>query len=626
VRRRLALGILVVWLALAAPVAGQFDGPQLTPAGEPPVEGQFEEGVAELGVTIRNDSGAEGTLTPRLILDDGTTVEVEPAGVESDGTTYTLSVVSENLDVQPRGVVRLRLELRADPVPEEAVTGTLVVDPPGRRVAALAVPFSIAPPAAVPSRFAKAAVEPAKATMVVRRWLPSWVHAGDADETLNGSADASVTGVAAADEASDAVSRSVAIAGDTGGRGTLDVELPELAATATSTTLSVEPVEIDRRGAYEATIPLDPEQDESPALELKVTVGDHWMWPLLALLAGAGVGYRVVGMRERTRPKRVLQLALTQAQHRHVANAAAVDAKQLVKPYTLGAMFPSGKWDWSVTPRTEAVDLFCRIDEAPTQEQLDVLADEVTDLEKRASAWPSVCAKAHALKEATAKLGDRPHAANMRDASTALFEKPAVPGDEAAVKAYMKSLDEQVAAIREWLAADALFEEAKRLFTELSYPPRRHDPARWRPDLAAATSLDDLERCRVVRELCRDVHVLRTLVIQRDPDARKEMLGEVAPGAEAAEVPKPSVSIKAPPPALEGPALTRYLKATIAAADRWALAITFTVAALAYLLTVYSDTYGSVVQYLTAFAAGAGATFAASWKLLPWYTTFKRPK
>jgi hypothetical protein len=355
-----------------------------------------------------------------------------------------------------------------------------------------------------------------------------------------------------------------------------------------------------------------------------VIAGDHWIWALIALLLGAGLAYCLVELREMVRPKRVLQLALTRAQARHAANVAAVDGRGLGKPYTLGAMFPSGAWDCALRPTTEAVDLFCRIDRAPTQEELDVIAEQVADLERRINTWPSVCAKADALKNAKDQLDGRPHATNMKSASEKLIENAGVPTDEAATKAYMKSLDEQVEAVREWLAADALFDEGLRLFKALEDPPRRHDPARWLPDLEAAKSLTDLKRCRVVPGLCRDVHLLRTLVVKRQPKLRRRMVEQKVAGAEAAAA--QPISIKSAPPALEGPALTRYLKAVIVAADLKALVLTTTVVAITYLVGIYSDTWGSIKDYLTAFAAGAGGTFAASWKLLPWYTTFKRPK
>ena len=84
------------------------------------------------------------------------------------------------------------------------------------------------------------------------------------------------------------------------------------------------------------------------------------------------------------------------------------------------------------------------------------------------------------------------------------------------------------------------------------------------------------------------------------------------------------IAISAAGPALKGPELTKRLEAAISASDRWTFIITTAVVATAYLVGVYSDTYGSVLEYVTAFAAGAGAaTTAASWKLLPWYSSYK---
>ena len=85
-------------------------------------------------------------------------------------------------------------------------------------------------------------------------------------------------------------------------------------------------------------------------------------------------------------------------------------------------------------------------------------------------------------------------------------------------------------------------------------------------------------------------------------------------------------SIARTPPASSGPEVTRYLVNAIGATDHLLFAVALAIAAVAYLAGAYSNTYGSVLDYLLAFAAGAGTTFAANWKLLPWYGRLKQPK
>jgi hypothetical protein len=82
-------------------------------------------------------------------------------------------------------------------------------------------------------------------------------------------------------------------------------------------------------------------------------------------------------------------------------------------------------------------------------------------------------------------------------------------------------------------------------------------------------------------------------------------------------------TIAAAPPALPGPALTSYLVTSIRMNDWVVFIATTAIARIAYFAGIYTDTWGSPIDYLTAFAAGAGTTFAANWKLLPWYSSTK---
>ena len=149
--------------------------------------------------------------------------------------------------------------------------------------------------------------------MVVRRWWPSFSHDSHDDDLIGDPELVEIEGIPAAKSASLESSRQVDIAGDTGGRGLLDMTIAAIDAGATTATISVDPHEIARRGTYEVALPLDPAAEKSPTLTVKVIAGDHWIWPLIALLCGAGLAYWLFSVREMLRPKRVLQLALTRA-------------------------------------------------------------------------------------------------------------------------------------------------------------------------------------------------------------------------------------------------------------------------------------------------------------------------
>jgi hypothetical protein len=636
--RLVAIAAIAPLAALVVPVVavGEPDGPKLAFVGSRPVKGDIENGVADFGVTVRNDSDFGGRLDVRLVLDSGSEVPVDPSGVQAkvgdEEVRLSLAATPSPLSVRARDAARVALHLSAAPVPKRPIVGTVVIA--ARRnvhVTPLTVRMILAKPAAAVAapRFDKVRVKPSAITMVVRRGWPSFIPgSGDDGALFDHTQKVAVTGIAVGARTT-ATSLDVDVASDTGGRGTLRVSTPAIGATASTSTISVNPKELPRYGTYDAAIPLDEASETAPTLTVKVIAGDLWVWPVVTLVLGAFVAYLVVRLGQMIRPRRVLQLALTRAQARNNANVVA--ANGLACPYSLAGLFPTGGWDCTAAPTPDALALFCAIEKAKSQEELDALATQVADVEARVNAWLSVCAKADALRHARDELAKHHEAGAMVAASDALGhpEGNAIPRDAATTSAYMQQLDDQVIAAREWLAADALLEEGLGLWDRLDEPPPDHDPARWRPDLRAARSLADLERCRVVAGLCRDVHVLRSLVFADRParsimERRQEPLR--AAEADAAAAPAlPFATIAAAPPALPGPALTSYLVRSIRVTDWVVFGFTTAVAGIAYLAGIYSDTWGSPIDYLTAFAAGAGTTFVANWKLLPWYSSTKPP-
>lgn len=68
------------------------------------------------------------------------------------------------------------------------------------------------------------------------------------------------------------------------------------------------------------------------------------------------------------------------------------------------------------------------------------------------------------------------------------------------------------------------------------------------------------------------------------------------------------------------------LLANLQAGDKRDFWWAFFIATVLYLSTIYGDTYGSVLDYVSAFAAGAGAAYATNFKLLPWFRSFRPAK
>jgi hypothetical protein len=614
--------------------------------GTQPIDVQLTRGEADFGISVRNDSNFRKATRLRIVLDKGGVIPVAKdvnLKVGEQQLAIALTAAPSPFRVPSHDVGHVSLHLSVNPAPTEAITGVLVVTARGANIAPLSAPITIANAQAAPaaSRLEKARVAPADVTIVVRRVWPSFSHHGlvgrvfgEEDEQLSAhNVTLRAAGVALGTSSLERQFQEIDTSGDTGGRARVGVTTNAVSRDGTTAAITVDPESLERHGTYKATVALDPDLEKSPTFTITVLGGDHWIWPLFALLLGAAVAYWNVNTRERVRPQRVLQLALTRAQARNAENVKAATDQGLTRPYTLTERFPE-TWGCAGDGKAEALDLYCRVDAAKSQEELEALGVLVADLEARVNLWPSVCAKAEALAAAKVELEKKlPDAASMIAAVDALLTRAdaAVPADEATTKAYMETLDDQVDAASEWLYADALLNEGLQRFKELGeVAPAEHDPARWRPDLVAAKGLDDLKRCSVVRGLCRDVHVLRILVIEHRPSGRELMLDrprlrDEAAGPESEDLLQ-FTSIARTPPASSGPEVTRNLVNAIGATDHLLFAVALAIAAVAYLAGVYSNTYGSVLDYLLAFAAGAGTTFAANWKLLPWYGRLKQPK
>ena len=202
-----------------------------------------------------------------------------------------------------------------------------------------------------------------------------------------------------------------------------------------------------------------------------------------------------------------------------------------------------------------------------------------------------------------------------------------IPTDETTTEAYMQSLDDQVKAAREWLNANACSRTGSassadsviarpQSTTRLAGAPTSRRPSRSRTSSA----------CRVVSGLCRDVHVLRTLVVQEDPSERARMLAspkdreitEAAPGEVfdfIAISAAPRLSRAPSSPSASRPRSARPTGGRSSSRPRSSRRRTWSAST--------PTPMARYLEYVTAFAAGAGATFAASWKLLPWYSSYK---
>lgn len=653
---RLAFAVVaLLFLVAVAPAAGEFGGRQLSLVGSAPTatfESSGTNGVAVLAVTVRNDSRYRGPVVARFVTDDGTTLlSNRPAKNPLVGKQRVRVRLARNGSadprIGPRAVRRFKFRLTAEPIPTAPLTGTLVLAA-GRSsgVSPLAVPASVSVTATEPSksRYEKAKVKPASVTIVATRSLPSWID----DEDLQGDPRSTVRVediAAGATVASATIDEPVAA--DTGGRGAVRVTIPEVSDKATNVNVVIEPQKADERGTYDVSVPLDAAVDKSPAVAAKVVVRDWWVWALVANLIGAAIGYYLLRYSSRSRPKRVLRTTLVELQIEHDRDVRDRGSPPDPKPapFALG-VFPEDTWDCSIPARDKplALKLYCGISSDDTQEKLDARTAEVRDLVALVEMWPAACAARDQMDVQKAKLPPGSTADNIRGACDRLIRYSPVPTSKQEAQAYLDAVDDQVKAVTAWLTAFAMLTEATRLYDRL---PRdvataglpTPDPERWRPDLEAAITLADLERCDILEGLCRDVHILRALHLEfgdtidvraEERDSRVYASMVTAFRRDDVDFIRETIATLGTdnePPVATAPVLREHFVTGLRIGDMSNFVLTAAITTAVYLVGIYDNEWGSVQDYIEALATGALGAAAINFRaLLPFFQSFRPPK
>jgi len=416
-------------VALLLPSSAVAQGGRLTAAAGAPLASTFKPAKkkfrAELALTVRNDSSYSGPLRVKLVYDDGTAVRLrrKRRTMAIAGQTLKLWLKRRGngrLLIGPRNARRLKLQAWVKPLPKSPLGGTLVVS--GRRkssVSPLTVPVKLSPPATKPaaaSIWHGADVEPSTVVINVYRVLPSpiaptWL--------LVDRQDVQVKGIGAGEDVEAGRLTIEPVSGDTGGRGSVEIWAPwGLQPAKHRATIRADVRRITTHGTYEATIPLAEGDDKSATITIKTQAADLFIWPLLALFAGAALAYRLLRDEEEARPKEVLRLALTDLKAAHAKDHE--DDKTSPVPYDFDDVFPSDTTSWddcTLNDKTEAHELYCRIGAAKLVESLDDIQEEIADLDARVTGWPVSRAKVVQLEAARKSLA--PTTSNAAASSTA---------------------------------------------------------------------------------------------------------------------------------------------------------------------------------------------------------------
>jgi hypothetical protein len=640
-RRRLAAVVVVLVTAVVAPagVASAADG-RLTLVGGGPVKQVLKDGkTAAVTLVVRADAAVGGRVAVRLVDANGHGVWAGATSGPDDLPLLALSRWAPQR-IAPGEVRRVPLTFTFAKARTEAFAGTLILrisgSPAGQVVTPVAL--TVEKPG---SRWAKATIVPAKVTLNTSSCRPWPLHHGCGtpdDVTVQ------VTGLVAGPPAFakgatiTAPPSTVPAQASTGGRADVTLraakEIPE---TATVATLVVSADHITRRGSYEATLPTDPTAEKAPSVTATVVARDWFLWPLLVLLAGAGAAFLVRIVRDRRRPKNVLEAVVDAAGGRYLAARKTLPAGSAC-PYE--PPFPQTRDGWKTDDQLAAGQLRAAIKDADTNEALEALGDQVADLAALVDGWSATCAKATALRTAADQIRGRTCANAIVSAADALVAPMAVPpADAAAVTELQNTLDHQCEAIETWTKVDDWITEAQKVFDDLE--PRlsgddlallqqnRPDALRT-SDLARIDDLSSLESYGVLAAVRDRVRVLTALseAHPRPVAAPSRRRGATGTDSAAAAVPLPVPSLIAAIFHHDRPVPTaEQLRVRTERADLVDFLFSATIATLAFFATIYpGDEFGSVWDYVAAFAAGAGGELVINWNLLPWYRSYKPPK
>jgi hypothetical protein len=568
--------LLAVLTALIAPAAASAQaapgalsflgaGASATPSK---LTGQPTRGAVFL--TLRNASTETAALRVRFVTDEGEVVDVD--GPARSGVSLELSIDTEPRvaanSVQPLGVEFVSSSGSFDKLPG----GVLVVDLAGEPLVAPAS-IAVTAPEAAKTGFFQDSVE----TTVTRGNLWDKIvgggDSGDLDVPVRGDGD---------------VSAKARLVSDRDGHLTVALGATEDGEAPLS--VSGDP----SAGKYSGKL----QPAGADPLGVTVHVQDWFVWPLLFVLAGIGVGWALTWSYEnRSRRRQVTELSLSEAVKRYA---------EATKPANLTAL--------------------------PLEAQLDVVLsllrsakyeDDFADAEKKANELLDKIEMWLALEQSLSQLGgelarlsklEKPPGKAQEDTSDLLLRRHF---DVANGKAAVDELDAQTSIIKFY--ADALekessSEEPARLYA--LYPPQPHrQPAQTR-------ALTD-RLIRLVHELegrpkATKTMGSRVLTLGMDGGVDPgELLDAIRDAAEVHVVQPFKNKLRSP----------QEIRDSIRFGDKVVFWVQAAIIIGVYMATLYiGQDFGGGVDYLTAFGAGVAGKVVIPWELFPLARSTRPPK
>lgn len=589
---------------------------------------------AQFVVVVRNDSDRVGQLVVRY-LGAGAPTAGLTAVAPADATTPTSSrfvlVRRGDAAIGTHDVARVRLELRRRAA-KPAVDGVLVISLDSAPAAApVTVSLADAKAPDAPVGFEQKQV----ALKVTRRWGPfvgvcgrllAWAGDCPLQRLSRTSTRAAARGVS---------SRSTLLTSGSG--DTLTLKATPVAGSTDPPEAKLEVVDVPRPGKYTGQFVIDPTAKEPKAAEVTVDVQDSLIWPLLAVLLGALVGGVLVKRYDVYRGGKLLRASLEDAvepyrNEKRRANDVEEEFRRPGRFYLVNAVPESGRVypRWRRTPRREerlVPKLYRQTYAIGDNAQLASTAVAVKRLADRFARWQQLNAAYHALvaRLKTPPQGTSPAPAGTKIRSDAdfLLDMTAVePADDDEAKLLAERLSEQAAVVEIYAAAKA---KVPSPAWATQYAIADPDAIYAQAPAVEARTLAGWHALRyeLLRALRLLAHPQGVAAIQRECAAGSNKgLDQILIGERFGIEPLEPLRRfgRAAVLHFETP---EQIRRVVRRWDWAVFALVSALTALAYLLPFYTGKdYGSLEDYLTAFAAGAIVPTAISWALLP----FARPQ
>lgn len=627
-RRLGALGVAALLAAVLSGTATGQSGPDLaivTPTSPAALDFQITPGgqpSARLTLGVANATSAPVAIT--IHLRDTTSAADVALGTTAPGGLSLLLVAGDlTIPAHDTGVLIVAIAL---PVGADAgeFAGILTVAAGSAGPATLALSAKSVPAAAEGAR-----VDPSAVTMTATRLWPSLL-AWSCDCWLGlpgyGAPRYTVTYSGLGKTGPLPKAEWVDLSSDTGGRLNVRQEGPSGGSTVANASIVLGAA--DRAGKYSGSLSLDPTIDKSPAIALTVNVQDLFVWPLLVLVLGAGVGWWLGRRRDRGRPKDILVLELAKIRDRYVSAAVGSSAGHLRWLPSAFSIPKDGKGPGFDPQGLSLGDLlYRRIRGARTLDELTgEIARAVTDVGTLVDEWMAAGAAADALQGRVALHRPFDPSAGVFAEADDLLGRTEPLADLAAATEFHQKLSDQSEAVETFVAARAVYRDAASSWATLTDQERdalrlkSMDPTvYWEETVRPARTLEELQSSGAVARL-RDMDLAIANELARGRRGRMELVGP-AVGAEPLE------RVEGPIRAIVGPVDRRSpaaIELEIERRDLFDFGIVAAVTTLVFFLSIYVDkNFGGGWQYLAAFLAGASSELAINWKLLPWYRSYR---